>query len=241
MRRSIRRPGPDEVHDLRVASRRLAQAVAVLKGAMRGAGKIRRQLKEVIRRAGAVRDYDIAAQLLGGSGAPARLRARLRERRAAAAKQLAAGLRAIEERGLAERWRAGWPARNGAVAAAERRLLQRAVKRLFARADHLGEGPRQLHKMRLAAKKLRYTMELLPLPPRRLDPIRQLQSKLGDINDYESARRLVAKEGAPRKILDRLKEAQEKKTKKFRRFWKREFEDRKAVWMSFLAHPPRSG
>ncbi|HLH39322.1 MAG TPA: CHAD domain-containing protein [Bryobacteraceae bacterium] len=237
VRRSIQHAGCDEIHDLRVASRRLAQMIAALKQAMRGAGKIRRRLKETIRLAGAVRDYDITAKLLGKSGAPARLNSRLRARRAAAADELVAALRLIEERNLAKKWRAKIPAETGSLAVAAGQLLQRAAKRLFARAARMGDGPRELHKMRIAAKKLRYTMELLPFSPQHLEPIKQLQSKLGDINDYESARRLVAKEGASRKLLDRLKGAQEKKTQKFRRFWKHEFEGNEDGWMAILTHP----
>ena len=238
VRRTLDRADRDQVHDLRVASRRFGQMIAVLDGASAaGVGKIRRGLKEIIGLAGAVRDYDIAAKLIGKLNAPARLQTRLRARRADAANDLVAALREMNGARVAEKWRARLPSQNGAVTAAERQVLEDAVKRLFARGARLDQGPRALHKLRIAAKKLRYTMELLPFSPDRLEPIKQLQSKLGDINDYESTRRLVAKEGASQTMIEGLKEAQEKKTKQFRRFWKRDFAGKEDGWRTILTHP----
>ena len=238
VRRTLARADRDQVHDLRVASRRLGQFIAVLDGtSATGLGKMRRRLKETIRLAGSVRDYDIAAKLIGKLKAPARLQARLRTRRVEEANILSAALRELDEAGISEKWRAKLPSQNGSITAAERHVLGSAAKRLFSRAAKLDEGPRALHRLRIAAKKLRYTMELLPFSLDRLEPIKELQSKLGDINDYESTRRLVAKEGASRKILEGLKQAQEKKTKQFRRFWERQFSGKEDGWRTILSHP----
>ena len=240
VRRTLENASRDQVHDLRVAARRLGQMVAVLDGAG-GMGKIRRKLKQTIARAGAVRDCDIAAKLTAKLHAPARLEARLRRRRSLAERELAAHLQELSEAGFADQWRAKLATENGALDARERRVLLRAAHRVFRRAANIDGPPTALHKLRIAAKKLRYTMELLPFPPARLDPIKQLQSKLGDINDYESARRLAAKEGASKTLMKGLEQAQEKKVRQFRRYWKREFAGKEQGWMAILTHPRTPG
>ena len=239
LRRTLQKPTPDQVHDLRVASRRLGQMVAVVDHGSAGGrtGKVRRTLKDTIAHAGAVRDCDIAGKLIAKLHAPGRLQSRFRRRRAEAERELTLYLRDLSDAGFADKWRAKLSVENRALDAAERQTLLRAVQRLFERAPKMTASPTTLHKLRIAAKKLRYTMELLPFPPARLDPIKELQSKLGDINDYESARRLAAKEGASRNLIKGLEQAQEKKTRQFRRYWKREFEGKEQGWIAILTHP----
>jgi CHAD domain-containing protein len=237
VRRTLKKPSADQVHDLRVASRRLGQMVAVRDSAGNGAGKIRRTLKQTIAHAGAVRDYDIAAKLIAKLRAPARVESRFGRRRAEAERELTTYLRNLSGIRFSDKWSAKLTVKNGVVDAAERQMLLRAAQRLFDRAAKIDASPRALHKLRIAAKKLRYTMELLHFSPARLDPIKQLQSKLGDINDYESTRRLAAKEGASKNLIKGLQQAQEKKTRQFRRYWKREFEGKEQRWMALLTHP----
>lgn len=236
MRRTIRNADRVQVHDLRVASRRFGQAVAVL-GDAPGVAKIRRRLKKIVSLAGAVRDYDITAELIAKLHASARLKARLRTRRQEAQTELVIALRHWADRGSEEKWRSKLSGDPGERAAGERQTLVQAAHRLFDRAAKLNHSARTLHQLRIAAKKLRYTMELLPLGPARLDSIKKLQSKLGTINDYESARRIVAKEGASGNLLEDLEAAQEKRTRQFRRYWKREFAGKEKAWLEILTHP----
>lgn len=237
--RTIAAPGRDQVHDLRVASRRFGQLVTVLDAAGgQGTRRIRRRIKEIIRLAGGVRDYDIAAKLLAKFGAPSRMQSALKRRRAEAENQLLAGLRGCAD----GKWLAGWKRKiePDQAAAATRRMLQKRARKLFERAEIDGP-PQVLHKLRIAAKKLRYTMELASFPAARLEPIKALQSKLGEINDYQSTRRIAVKEGASKALIQKLKQAQEKNVQQFRRFWKREFAGKEKNWLAILTEPPRNG
>src|SRR3954466_8622473 len=58
--------------------------------------------------------------------------------------------------------------------------------------------PKELHRMRLASKRLRYTLELFrPCYGRgleqRLDALKKLQNSLGDVNDAVATRKLLGK------------------------------------------------
>jgi CHAD domain-containing protein len=64
------KPDADGVHDLRVAIRRLEQSLLVFSSLLPKAEtkRIRKQLRKVLDLAGAVRDIDIALELLDGAG-----------------------------------------------------------------------------------------------------------------------------------------------------------------------------
>jgi CHAD domain-containing protein len=68
---------------------------------------VRKQLRKLLEAAGAVRDRDIALDLLAATGATDEdaLLARLRVERSEAARELAARLRGLEKRGYSARWR----------------------------------------------------------------------------------------------------------------------------------------
>lgn len=70
----------------------------------------------------------------------------------------------------------------------------------------------------------------------RFDQIKTLQKHLGDINDYESARRIVAREVAGERISARLREQQRKKVRLFRHHWNDEFAGKESEWVNGLAH-----
>ncbi|MGH9721437.1 MAG: CHAD domain-containing protein [Bryobacteraceae bacterium] len=114
--------------------------------------------------------------------------------------------------------------------------------------DSSAEGD-TVHRFRLAGKRLRYTLELFQpfygsgLNPY-LDSMRKVQNILGDANDYETARRLVAKETPARSRLGKeLREVLDKRLKrlmkKFRLFWKTEMDraGNRRHWMRFLREP----
>ena len=103
------------------------------------------------------------------------------------------------------------------------RILSRAAKRFFARGKAAKESDEKLHPLRIAAKKLRYTLELLPQPVKCVEPIRKLQSRLGDINDFETIRRIVTEEGAGKRLAERLKQTRDNKIREFRLYWQAEF------------------
>jgi CHAD domain-containing protein len=99
----------DRVHDLRVAARRLLAALGSFDPFLphRRARQVRKQLRKLLEAAGAVRDRDIALDLLAATGATDEdaLLARLRVERSEAARELAARLRGLEKRGYSARWR----------------------------------------------------------------------------------------------------------------------------------------
>jgi len=71
--RTAKTAGADEVHDLRVAIRRLGAVLKILNDCfpVRETGKIRLALKRIMELAGHVRDRDIAVELLTKVGGPA--------------------------------------------------------------------------------------------------------------------------------------------------------------------------
>jgi CHAD domain-containing protein len=99
---------------------------------------------------------------------------------------------------------ARWDAR-GAAAANARRELPRVVTAYFARVRELladRPPPRKLHAIRLATKRLRYTLELFrpcygPGLDTRLAALRHIQQVLGEVNDCASTERWIGQAMKP--------------------------------------------
>jgi CHAD domain-containing protein len=128
-----------------------------------------------------------------------------------------------------------------------RRELPRLVSAYFSRvretlANH--PTPRKLHRLRLASKRLRYTLELFrPCYPaafeERLDTLRKLQDHLGEVNDAVASAKLLGaslkRQPKLRKFLD---DRAAHEAAGFARYWKETFDapGREAWWTDFLAH-----
>jgi len=101
---------PDAIHDLRVAIRRLSRCLRVFSQFYPGRSwkKARAQLSELMHAAGAVRDRDIALELLGKAGFSARaaIAVRLRKERSEAHRELVAVVRRWRDRARAQKWTA---------------------------------------------------------------------------------------------------------------------------------------
>jgi triphosphatase len=100
---AARSPRPERVHKMRVAIRRLQQAVRLFRQFLRekGVKSVRAELRSVMDAAGALRNFDIACSLVrraGGDAAP------LRERRIAARAALQATIAAVAQADIYERW-----------------------------------------------------------------------------------------------------------------------------------------
>src|SRR5450755_3227936 len=88
---------------------------------------------------------------------------------------------------------------QASVAANARRELPPLVNAYFSTVrEHLAKhsAPRKLHRLRLASKRLRYTLELFrPYYPEgledRLDALKTLQDSLGEVNDAVASARLL--------------------------------------------------
>lgn len=200
---------PEALHDMRVASRRLRAALDAFAPAY-GGGKFRRAMREtktLTRALGAVRDDDV---LLGAmrryaEGVPedeapavARFIERLEAERGRHREGLLRDLDALDESGYPSRFREAvaepekrGPARESGADAGQR-IVAAQTAAFYALAPHI-ENPdavEELHEMRIAAKRLRYALELFaePLGPdtgAALASVRAFQEIVGEIHDAD--------------------------------------------------------
>ncbi len=240
--RTLRSPGVAEVHDLRVAIRRFTQVLLVFKPCFpaKEIKRVHRALKKTMALAGEARDLDIALGFLAKSRLKeaARLLADFQSRRKEAGRILTDKLQDWAKRRISSKWRRKLLAASANPGAADlatiedatKETLPRLVKRFFALGNQTAGGARhseQLHQLRNAAKKLRYTLELLG-PPResalggRLDQLKKLQAILGSVNDAELVRTMVLREDAARRLSDELARRRDQKIDEFESFWKTE-------------------
>jgi CHAD domain-containing protein len=108
--------------------------------------------------------------------------------------------------------------------------------------------PEHLHSMRLAAKRLRYTLELFrrcygPALEQRLDALKKLQDSLGDVNDAVATGKLLG-DSADEAVKAFLRARAAEKAAEFHNHWKEVFDapGREKWWTGYLqknARPPR--
>jgi CHAD domain-containing protein len=208
---------PEDVHQLRVATRRAMAALEIFRALLprRRARKMKKQLKRIRRAAGDARDLDVlAARLkkdqtchevdrsaklqhfvsqLRQHAQPAieKLHAHLsaKDRFARRAQALIARLRVRSAEGSTESYTFAEAAWQG---------LRPLVDRFFAAADaDLGQAG-ALHGLRICGKRVRYAMEIFvgafgPEMRQEIYPIvAEIQEKLGKINDHVTAANLFA-------------------------------------------------
>jgi CHAD domain-containing protein len=107
IRRAATNPDVDAVHDLRVAVRRATQALRIFQNDLpSGAKKVRRRIREIRERAGAVRDRDVIFALLRKMKLPATdpACAYLQGERAMAARELQETLQELIDENRPDRW-----------------------------------------------------------------------------------------------------------------------------------------
>jgi CHAD domain-containing protein len=111
-------------------------------------------------------------------------------------------------------------------------------------------APAALHRLRLATKRLRYTLELFrpcygPGLETRLAVLRKVQQRLGDLNDCVAAWDLLSKTMSPSpqraRVEKLLRERSEQQAEDFRKEWQQLFEapGREEWWTRYLARPAR--
>ena len=209
--RAARHPERDVeyVHDLRVASRRAAATLRLFEPWLpqTASTKMQSRLDRIRRAAGPARDLDVIeerlSRLAAAGGATAQLAAaidRVRVHRARAQKPIRRSYRkARKQKWLGRRarllseqveWRGQGPEPRLRDWAGIALLppLQRFVDRSF---DDLTD-PRALHRMRIAEKRVRYSLEVIGgAPDSPLDDVMpmlaDLQKRLGEINDHQAA------------------------------------------------------
>ena len=271
--RAARAGDADSIHDIRVAMRRLSRCLRIFAPfyADRSWKKIRRRIASLLAAAGAVRDCDIAIELLGRAGIARRnaMVTHLAAQRRKAGRELLAEIRRWKSHDYPQRWRDAllsraqraprkgaapfrqplpWNPRLSATLNA-RRHLPPMIGAYFTQVRELlatNPAPAELHVIRLATKRVRYTLELFrPCYGRglelRLATLQRLQQLLGEINDCAAAERLI--EGlvpaspVRRRAETFLRRRASAKATALRREWRDNFDapGREHWWLRYLA------
>ena len=232
--RAHKSPGADPVHDLRVSIRRFTQAVRVFRASLstQEVKRVQRASKKVMDLAGSVRDLDVAIELLGQirNSETGELRSKLERKRKDSSRVLTDRLERWIRRRTCSKWQKQLKPTD-AGGAVPRTVEERAseilpvlAKRLFALSRRSGGGGgdrlEQLHQLRIAAKKMRYTLELfISLNPtvirEWLGRLKKLQSALGSINDLEIVHDMVLKERASKRLCAELMRRRDRKVEQF--------------------------
>lgn len=200
---------PEALHDMRVASRRLRAALDAF-APLYGGGAFRRAMREtktLTRALGAVRDDDVLLDTLrtyaesvpqDEAAAVARFVERIAAGREAHRATLLHDLDALDAGGYAKRFGKAMEAPEKGKAGREhaddagRRIVAGQVAAFYALAPHI-EHPdhvEELHEMRIAAKRLRYALELFAEPLGAgtgpvLAAVREFQEIVGEIHDAD--------------------------------------------------------
>jgi CHAD domain-containing protein len=211
----------DALHQARVASRRVREALPLLSSGGR-ARRLERQVRRITRALGPVRELDVALRILDdvakSGDAPRPAVARLREAVALERRLLQADMRRRLEACDLEKLRrkaAGAARKDATPATRDPRRLERARERAARRAARLRAAiatagsvylPDRLHEVRIAVKKLRYALELVRELSRskaaaKLRSLRHVQDLLGRMHDLEvliaRTRAVQGAQGAP--------------------------------------------
>ncbi len=213
--RTILDPGVDEIHELRISIRRLRQSLYLCQ--RRPRKTLRRGLRQLMHIAGQLRDCDIAARHFEHAKLSEFEDAARRKRRRAE-KNL---VRFLSKRAHQLKvWREEELKISLTSATEKIKLLAGKFYDCGEKASQPGSGIAQLHQARIAAKKLRYTLELFhpAAGPGEVNPLEEflkLQKLLGQIHDISTVLDLIP----DRKISRRLKHKQSRKILEFQVFW----------------------
>jgi len=213
---------PEWTHQVRVSTRRADVAIRVFADSLprHGRERLQKRLRKLRHRAGAVRDLDLLQQSWSPGGEWAshgteqttrwiqnRIRHRLtacRERLRQQASRKSVRRLQADSRKLRRRSSFG----QGDPGSWKSRLLQLLEAFTTLAAESL-ESPHGCHALRIAARRLRYAVELLsPFSPEApgtaIEHLVRLQSELGDINDLATQAAFVRGEsettGAPAEL-----------------------------------------
>ena len=197
--RTIDDPGEEPVHDMRVAIRRLSQALRTFSALFpaREARTMRQALKPALAAAAVARDLDVGIELLHKEELPAEhpLLAKMGAERRRAGLALVGQLYLLRAEELSASWMPRYDILR--MSSEDAALLARTELPPIA-ADFFKAGRKtvlkadsstRLHEFRLTAKRFRYTLELFhdffgPVYAERLEQVREIQSLLGKRQDY---------------------------------------------------------
>jgi len=201
----------EAVHRARVATRRLREALRASGAERRSARRLRKELRRLTRALGPVRELDVSLGLVArlsheeaaSDTALELIRVHLMEVRARCRARMLKRVDDTDAAGIAARWealagaarqdgRASSP-RAGAPEAWElRRCLARRAAQLRLSLEEAGAlyTPEPLHAVRIAVKKLRYSVELarsarIAGATARARRLKTLQDLLGELHDWQ--------------------------------------------------------
>ena len=254
MRRAAKHPDADAVHDVRVAIRRLRQCLEVFAPLFpsRASRKLRKRVRLLLKSAGELRNLDIAIELLkkvrlAGTGP---LIGEIRKDRVKTEKELVQAIEKLRDGDIAGKWRS-----KMAAPANKRALIEDYLKNLPVMAAEFFEAGERaadasadsdtLHKFRIKTKKFRYTLELFEpvygaTLNARMRVLRNVQQRLGDINDYAASARILKNyRKGHRTVVDRalehLARLSAAEVKDFRRYFHRALGPKqKGLWIRYL-------
>jgi len=256
---TIADPGEDPVHDLRVAIRRLSQALRMFAALMpaREARAMRQALKPALDAAAVARDLDVGMELLYSEELPAEhpLLAKMAAERRRAGLALTGQLYLLRAAELPLCWLPRYDALRTSLEDAA--LLARTELPPLA-ADFFKAGRKaalkadsstRLHEFRLTAKRFRYTLELFrdffgPVYVERLERVREIQSVLGKRQDYAVLAARLAPFAPIDDALQAVLTASETRglrcEDEFRRYWVETFDapGEELKWQRYLMRRP---
>jgi CHAD domain-containing protein len=223
-RHAANHPGDAEnIHNLRVAIRRLTQALRVFRDLLDRAHvrKMRRALRKLMDLCGDIRNCDIARETIGAAGAPASgaLEWHLRKTRSHAERDLK-DLLSRSRISKIKGWDGWLKAKAGprqTIAGSARKILAPLTRAFFKAAEAAGQPHStvdEMHRFRLLAKRLRYSLEIFGPAAgrgwqRRVEEIRALQERLGAVNDCATTLALLNNSGkGPREALKQSRDRQ---------------------------------
>ncbi|HUQ91804.1 MAG TPA: CHAD domain-containing protein [Bryobacteraceae bacterium] len=251
---------PTAIHDLRVSIRRLAEALRALKELFpaRVEVRVRGRLRRLMDLSANVRNYDIALELCTAAGIShetPQCRKMIRARKTAA-RQLASCATQLKKNEILSDWKkllvvkasgkGSWRPDASVQENAARQLPE--VVEEYAKAGrkvaHKKAKATKLHRFRLRTKHFRYLLDLFsPFYGDDVETmskrLREIQSLLGEINDYATVREMMAKSSELMPLFDYLDKEQAKKVNSFLRYWKGKMdaEGQKKHWKKCLSNP----
>ncbi len=256
MRTAAKKPDSDAVHDVRVAIRRTRECLKVFAPAFPSSAvrQIDKKLRKILEAAGELRNLDIAIELLKDSDLPkaAELIREIGKDRLSQAEEFS---EALEKLDIVEKWKSKLADKEkedlqpGDVA---QHLLPGLVADFFEAGQSAAEpsaDPKTLHKFRIRSKKFRYALELFapqygPALEKHMEVLKNIQTRLGDINDCFATQALLDEYRKGHKpLVDQAKEKLAKKAqtqiRAFRAYWQKTMDQaQKDTWIHDLSQVP---
>jgi CHAD domain-containing protein len=247
LREARKHTDADAIHDLRVSIRRLSRALRVFR-AWFDAGRvkrIRRRLRNLMDRCAAVRNCDVALEVLQAAGSRSPdLVAGLEPERHHMRQNLDRKLETWRRTDRVRRWRGQLrirPSDEGKSPGEHaHRLLPALAEELF-RAGREAARPesshQRMHQFRLKTKRVRYTLELFETvyggkTKQIMESLKGLQEKLGAINDCATTIEMVRRD---RDAAAAVRGLAGQREAEFRDYWKKHFRPRElSRWKAVL-------